>query len=163
MVVNVESVSGTGFDHTGKRTSQNKITGFKANIEARKLAGKPGNSVGRVIKYGSSNTRFLDHAIAMAKCRHPAHVDIQWPCRQAADNHRAGSRVVGHAIQHAALLLGFRVDPMSPAVDNLKAGHDIVGCTQDVKDSAVRTLEPPADDKAQLTLDPRLEESGDRD
>src|SRR5450631_2259597 len=99
----------------------------------------------------------------MAKCRHPAHVDIQWSRRQASDNHCSSSRVVGHAIQHTALLLRFRVDAVSPAVDNLEAGDDIVGCTQYVEDSAVRTLQPLADDKTKLTLDPWLDESGDRD
>ena len=98
----------------------------------------------------------------MAKRSHPAQIDLQRPYRQASDNQCAGSRIVGDAIQHAALPLRFRVDPVSPAVDNLEAGNDIVGCTQHVEDGAVRTLEPLADNEAKLTLDPWLDESGDR-
>ena len=45
MIVNVESVSGASLDHSGKRTSQDKLAGLKPDIEAGKLVGKPGNLI----------------------------------------------------------------------------------------------------------------------
>jgi hypothetical protein len=56
MIVNVESVPGASLNHSGKRTSQNKLAGLKPDIEAGKLVGKPGNAVGRVIEHSSGNT-----------------------------------------------------------------------------------------------------------
>ena len=56
MIVDMEGVSGANLDHSGKRTSQNKLAGLKPDIEAGKLVGKPGNPVGRVVEYRSGNT-----------------------------------------------------------------------------------------------------------
>ena len=56
MIVNVESVSGASLDHSGKGTSQDKLAGLKPDIEAGKLVGKPGNSVGGMIEHSGGNT-----------------------------------------------------------------------------------------------------------
>jgi hypothetical protein len=56
MIVNVESVPGASLNHSGKRTSQNKLAWLKPDIEAGQLVGKPGNPVGRMIEHSGGNT-----------------------------------------------------------------------------------------------------------
>ncbi len=155
-VVNVEVVSGTYVDHSGKRTRQNKLARFNPDIEAGELVGEPGNSISWMIEHRGGNAGFLDHPIAMTERRNPSQIKLHGPYRPASDDQRAGRRIVGDTIQHRALPLRFRVNPVRAAVDNLKTGNDIIRCIQDIENGTVRTLQTLADNEAELALDPRL-------